>query len=128
MSGGPNVAIVTGASTGIGRAIAVALGGLGWRVALGARRTDKLDETATLVIEAGGEAFPRLLDVTDATSVDTFVTDRRRRARSRSRRSSTTPGSRSRDRSGSSRPNRSSARSARTFSARCSAPDGCSRR
>jgi NADP-dependent 3-hydroxy acid dehydrogenase YdfG len=74
MSGGPNVAIVTGASTGIGRAIAVGLGALGWRVALGARRTDKLDETATLVIEAGGEAFPRLLDVTDATSVDTFVT------------------------------------------------------
>jgi NADP-dependent 3-hydroxy acid dehydrogenase YdfG len=71
---GPRVAIVTGASTGIGRAIAVALGSLGWKVALGGRRADKLDETATLVIENGGEAFPRALDVTDAVSVDTFVT------------------------------------------------------
>lgn len=69
----PRVAIVTGASSGIGRAIAVALGGLGWRVALGARGTDKLDETANLVIDAGGEAFPRSLDVTDARSVDAFV-------------------------------------------------------
>jgi NADP-dependent 3-hydroxy acid dehydrogenase YdfG len=73
MTHSPNVAIVTGASTGIGRAIAIGLGQLGWRVALGARRTDKLEETAKLVIEAGGEAFPRTLDVTDAISVDAFV-------------------------------------------------------
>ena len=32
-----------------------------------------LDETAGLVTEAGGSAFPRLLDVTDPTSVDDFV-------------------------------------------------------
>ena len=69
----PRVAVVTGASSGIGRAIAIALGALGWRVALGARGVDKLDETAALVIEAGGEAFPRALDVTDAASVDQFV-------------------------------------------------------
>jgi len=67
------VAIVTGASSGIGRAIAVALGELGWRVALGARRSDELQETAKIVIEAGGEAFPKTLDVTDARSVDAFV-------------------------------------------------------
>jgi NADP-dependent 3-hydroxy acid dehydrogenase YdfG len=69
----PKVAIVTGASSGIGRATAIALGGLGWRVALGARGAEKLNETAALVIEAGGEAFPRSLDVTDAASVDDFV-------------------------------------------------------
>jgi NAD(P)-dependent dehydrogenase (short-subunit alcohol dehydrogenase family) len=74
MTNQPVVAIVTGASAGIGRAIAVGLGALGWRVALGARRSTKLDETAGLVIEAGGEAFPRMLDVTDPTSVDSFVT------------------------------------------------------
>ncbi len=74
MSDRARVAVVTGASTGIGRAIAVGLGELGWHVALGARRTDKLDETAGLVIEAGGEAFPRHLDVTDAESVDSFLT------------------------------------------------------
>jgi NADP-dependent 3-hydroxy acid dehydrogenase YdfG len=67
------VAIVTGASSGIGRAIAVALGSLGWKIALGGRRADKLAETAGLVSENGGEAFPRNLDVTDAASVDAFV-------------------------------------------------------
>lgn len=67
------VAIVTGASSGIGRAIAIGLGGLGWQIALGARGTAKLDETAALVIDAGGEAFPRALDITDASSVDSFV-------------------------------------------------------
>jgi len=69
----PMVAVVTGASSGIGRAIAIAFGSLGWRVALGARGTAKLDETAGLVIEAGGEALPRALDVTDAASVDAFA-------------------------------------------------------
>ena len=67
------VAMVTGASSGIGRAIAVGLGRLGWRVALGARGAESLKETAAVVIEAGGEALPRALDVTDAASVDAFV-------------------------------------------------------
>ncbi len=74
MSSESRVAIVTGASSGIGRAIAVALGSLGWKIALGGRRADKLDETAGLVSENGGEAFPRTLDVTDAVSIDAFVT------------------------------------------------------
>jgi NAD(P)-dependent dehydrogenase (short-subunit alcohol dehydrogenase family) len=73
MTTAPRVAIVTGASSGIGRATAVALGGLGWKVAIGARREAELEETARLAIEAGGEAFPRPLDVTDALSVDRFV-------------------------------------------------------
>jgi NADP-dependent 3-hydroxy acid dehydrogenase YdfG len=67
------VAAVTGASSGIGRAIAVALGGLGWHVAIGARRYEELEETAKMVIEAGGEAYPRPLDVCDTRSVDGFV-------------------------------------------------------
>src|SRR5689334_5541608 len=67
------IAVVTGASTGIGRAIAVGLGALGWPVAIGARRTDKLDETATLVEAAGGTVLACSLDVTDAGSVDAFV-------------------------------------------------------
>jgi NADP-dependent 3-hydroxy acid dehydrogenase YdfG len=67
------VAVVTGASTGIGRAIAVAFGALGWSVAIGARRTDKLDETAGLVTDAGGTVVACTLDVTDAASVDAFA-------------------------------------------------------
>lgn len=63
-------ALVTGASTGIGRAIAVAFGALGWRVALGARREPVLAETATMVEAAGGTAVVRVLDVADAASID----------------------------------------------------------
>jgi NAD(P)-dependent dehydrogenase (short-subunit alcohol dehydrogenase family) len=68
----PRVAAVTGASSGIGRAIAEALGALGWKVAIGARRTDLLAETAAAVRDAGGEPLVHPLDVTDAASVDTF--------------------------------------------------------
>jgi NAD(P)-dependent dehydrogenase (short-subunit alcohol dehydrogenase family) len=68
----PRVAIVTGASSGIGRAIAVALGGLGWSVAVGARRVDQLEETAALVRDAGGKAFAHALDVCTPASIDAF--------------------------------------------------------
>lgn len=66
------VAVVTGASTGIGRAIAVALGRLGWTVGLGARRVALLDETAKIVVEVGGTALVHPLDVTDPASMDAF--------------------------------------------------------
>lgn len=71
--GDRRVVIVTGASAGIGRAIAPALGGLGWAVAVGARRLDRLAETAAAIDAAGGEAFAHALDVTDTDSVDDFV-------------------------------------------------------
>jgi NADP-dependent 3-hydroxy acid dehydrogenase YdfG len=67
------VAVVTGASSGIGRAVAAGLGALGWPVAIGARRSDKLEETAALVDDAGGTALAGALDVTDARSIDSFV-------------------------------------------------------
>jgi len=66
------VAVVTGASAGIGRAIAVALGELGWTVALGARRIVQLEETAKLVADAGGTPLIHALDVTDSASIDDF--------------------------------------------------------
>ena len=65
-------AIVTGASTGIGRAIAVEFAGLGWRVAIGARRRDRLEETATEMRGAGGEPWAHPLDVRDPTSMSEF--------------------------------------------------------
>lgn len=71
MTAGPaRGALVTGASTGIGRAIAVAFGALGWRVALGARREDALAETAALVAGAGGTPFAHPLDVADPAAID----------------------------------------------------------
>ncbi len=63
---------VTGASSGIGQAIAVALGGLGWRVAIGARGVERLAQTAVQITAAGGTPFVHALDVCDPTSVDAF--------------------------------------------------------
>ncbi|MEP9364047.1 SDR family oxidoreductase [Nocardioides sp. CN2-186] len=66
-------AVVTGASSGIGAATALALAAAGHPVALGARRTDRCEEVATAIREAGGEAFVHALDITDADSVESFV-------------------------------------------------------
>lgn len=63
---------MTGASAGIGRAIAVGLGELGWTVGLGARRVAQLEETAKLVADAGGIPLVHALDVTDSASIDAF--------------------------------------------------------
>lgn len=68
----PRTAMVTGASSGIGRAIATEMGRLGWRVAVGARRADRLAETAAAVGDAGGTVFSHVLDVTDDASIAAF--------------------------------------------------------
>ncbi len=67
-------AVVTGASSGIGAAIALRLGGAGYPVALGARRTDRLAEVAEQVRADGGEAVVHPLDLTDDGSVAGFAT------------------------------------------------------
>ncbi len=69
---GARSALVTGASSGIGAATARAFGGLGWRVALGARRREPLEAVAKQVREAGGLAFAHPLDVASPDSVDRF--------------------------------------------------------
>jgi NAD(P)-dependent dehydrogenase (short-subunit alcohol dehydrogenase family) len=65
-------AVISGAGTGIGQATAIKLGSLGWRVAIGGRRVEKLTETAALVEDAGGTCFAHALDVSDPDSVETF--------------------------------------------------------
>jgi NADP-dependent 3-hydroxy acid dehydrogenase YdfG len=69
---GRRTAFVTGASSGFGAAIARALGELGWRVALGARRLERLEQAAHEVEKAGGEACFHALDVADEASIEAF--------------------------------------------------------
>jgi NADP-dependent 3-hydroxy acid dehydrogenase YdfG len=66
-------AVVTGASSGLGRAIAVALGAAGHPVALGARRQDRLEDAAAEIRHSGGEAVALPLDLHDASSVERFA-------------------------------------------------------
>lgn len=67
------VALVTGASQGIGRSIAVALGQAGAKVACVARNAEKLAQTVEAIRAAGGEAEAYACDVTDAASVQRVV-------------------------------------------------------
>jgi NAD(P)-dependent dehydrogenase (short-subunit alcohol dehydrogenase family) len=62
-------ALVTGASAGLGRRFAVALGAAGARVGIASRRTDRLETLAEEIRSAGGQAAAFALDVTDAASV-----------------------------------------------------------
>ena len=63
------VLFVTGAASGMGRAVAVRFGSLGCRVAVAARKPDKAAETVRLVEEAGGKALFVPCDVGDEESV-----------------------------------------------------------
>ena len=59
------VALITGASSGIGAATALELAGLGAAVALVARRSDRLEELATTIRGHGGQALVLKADITD---------------------------------------------------------------
>lgn len=63
------VAIVTGASQGIGRDTAMALSAAGARVAVAARNEEKLATLVSEIAAAGGEAFAARMDVADAEQV-----------------------------------------------------------
>jgi NADP-dependent 3-hydroxy acid dehydrogenase YdfG len=65
------VAIITGASSGIGRATALALAKAGANVAAGARRTDRLDSLEKQI--GSGEVMIQKLDVTKKPDCDSFV-------------------------------------------------------
>ncbi|MEK6832281.1 MAG: SDR family oxidoreductase [Thermoproteota archaeon] len=67
------VAIITGASSGIGFATALALSKAGAKVAIGARRTDMLSELEKKIKENGGEVYSQKLDVTKKNECSSFV-------------------------------------------------------
>ena len=67
------VLFVTGAASGMGRAVAVRFGSLGCKVAVAARRPDAGEETVRLVKEAGGEAIFVSCDVSRDESVKAAI-------------------------------------------------------
>lgn len=66
-------ALVTGASSGLGRHFALTLAGAGARVVIAARRLDQLADTAASIEAAGGRCTVTALDVTDPDSVAALV-------------------------------------------------------
>jgi NAD(P)-dependent dehydrogenase (short-subunit alcohol dehydrogenase family) len=63
------IAVVTGAGSGIGRAVALALADAGYAVVLAGRRADALDETVRAAKDNAARLLPVVTDVTDADSV-----------------------------------------------------------
>lgn len=67
------VALITGASSGIGKATAIALAEEGAQVAIAARRSDRLNDLAKQIEAAGGKALPIVADVTDEAQVKALI-------------------------------------------------------
>ncbi|MET8898815.1 SDR family NAD(P)-dependent oxidoreductase [Streptomyces sp. NPDC004538] len=73
-SAASRIAVVTGASSGIGAATARQLAAAGYRVVLTARRKDRVEALAEEIQAAGHQATAYPLDVTDRAAVDEFAT------------------------------------------------------
>jgi len=70
------IALVTGGSRGIGRATAILLAQMGWRVAVNyARRTDAALEVGDLIEQQGGSAFALQADIADEAQVMAMFAD-----------------------------------------------------
>ena len=69
-NGRTGVVVITGATSGVGRATALAFAQRGWRIGLLARGADGLSATLAEVEQAGGEAMTLQADVADAAAVE----------------------------------------------------------
>jgi len=67
------IAIVTGAGSGIGRAIAVRLAGEGAKVVAAGQRRERLEATVRLIADTGGQAIAHACDIADAGQVRRLV-------------------------------------------------------
>src|SRR5580700_1970839 len=69
MANDGRIAMVTGAGSGIGRAVSVALQGAGYSVVLAGRRVAELERTAGMAAPGGGEMVAAPTDVGDPEAV-----------------------------------------------------------
>jgi len=69
------IAIVTGSSSGIGKAIALTFGKEGASVVVAARRKDSCEKTAAQIRKNGGDAMAIQTDVTDEAQVERLITE-----------------------------------------------------
>ena len=67
------VALITGASSGIGEATALALAAEGAAVAISARREDRLEELVKRISDNGGKAYPIVADVSEEAQANEIV-------------------------------------------------------
>ncbi len=72
---GGRLILITGGSSGIGRATALKLGEAGARVVLVARTREALEEVAGEITQLGGEAYVHPCDLTDLEAIDRLVAD-----------------------------------------------------
>lgn len=69
------IAIVTGSSSGIGKAIALRFGQEGAKVIVAARRRQLCEQTVVQIKEQGGEAWPIEIDVADELHVERLIAE-----------------------------------------------------
>ena len=72
---GPRTAVVTGAGSGVGQAVAIALARQNWRVALVGRRAETLKQTVELAGAAGGQLLLCPCDIGDHAAVMKMSTE-----------------------------------------------------